>query len=145
MTVDDNKALVQRFCTEVFEDGNLDAIESLTTDDFVDSTLPAWATAGRDGLRQHVAFLQSSFGEYRFTIQDQVADEDNVVLFWTLDGTHHGHFMGLAPTEKPINTRIVSLVRLHDGRVAEYQGHPDMWGTIVQLGATATLSMPEPV
>jgi len=144
MTVDDNKALVRRFCTEVFEDGNLDAIEFLTTDDFADSS-PASFGAGRDCLRQYVAFLHATFGEYRYTIHDQVADENNVVLFWTLHGTHHGHFLGLAPTGKPMNTRIVSLFRLGDGRVAEYRGHPDVWGTIAQLGATATLSMPEPV
>ena len=145
MSIDDNKALVQRFCTEVFEDGDLDVIESLTTDDFVDSTMPAWATAGRDGLRQHVAFLRSTFGEYRFTVQDQVADENSVVLFWTLHGTHHGAFLGLAPTEKQIDTRIVSLIRLRDGRIASYEGHPEVWGTVVQLGATVTLATPEPL
>ena len=41
MTVEDNKALVRRFCTEVFEDGNLDVIESVTTDDFVQAMADA--------------------------------------------------------------------------------------------------------
>ena len=141
MSIDDNKALVQRFCTEVFEGANPDAIESLTTDDFVDSS-PGSFVAGREGLRQHLDFLHSTFGEYRFTVQDQVAAEDKVVLFWTLHGTHHGKFLGLAPTERPIDARIVSLFTLRDGRVAAYRGHPDVWGSMLQLGATVNLSMP---
>src|SRR5215204_1752092 len=115
MSIDDNTALVQRFCTEVFEGANPDAIEALTTDDFVDSS-PGSFAAGREGLRQHVAFLHATFGEYRSTIQDQVVADDKVVLCWTLHGTHHGKFLGVAPTERPIETAIVSLFTLRDDR-----------------------------
>ena len=142
MSTDDNRALVQRFCTEVFVEGSSEAIESLVTDDFVDGS-PGSFSAGRVGLRQHVDFLRSTFGEYRFTVQDEIANEDKVVLFWTLHGTNHGKFLGLAPTGKPIDARIVSLFTLRDGRVAVYRGHPDVWGVVTQLGATVNVAMPE--
>src|SRR4051812_29500583 len=118
MSTQEHTALVQQFCTEVFAKGDPAAIDALTTADFVDRTTPAWALAGRDGLRQHVAFVRALLGAYQFTVEELIADEQNVVVFWTLHGTHHGAFAGFAPTGKPLDASIVSVVRIRDGRVA---------------------------
>jgi steroid delta-isomerase-like uncharacterized protein len=135
MSAETNKALIQQFWADVWERANLGAIETLTTEDFIDRTSPQWAQAGRAGLREHVAFLQHAFGEWHVTIEELIADERSIVVIWTLHGTHQGTFLGLPPTGNRVDVGIVSVVRVRDGRIAEYHGRPDTWAVLSQMGA----------
>jgi predicted SnoaL-like aldol condensation-catalyzing enzyme len=48
---ENNKALVRRFIEEVFNGGNLDAIDELMAPDYLDHTVPPGKDAGREGLK----------------------------------------------------------------------------------------------
>ena len=52
MTTDENKALVRRFITEVFEQGRVEAVEELCAPDFIGHT---WGNADREGLKLAMA------------------------------------------------------------------------------------------
>jgi predicted ester cyclase len=90
-------------------------------------------------MREHVAFLRSAFGAWRYTVGEVIGDEDRSVVIWTLHGTHEGTFLGLPPTGKAVTVEVVSVIRFRDGRIAEYHGRPDTWGVLSQLGAQLAL------
>jgi hypothetical protein len=52
---ENNKALVRRFVEEVYNRGNLDAVDELLAPDYVDHTEPSGKYAGREGLKRGVA------------------------------------------------------------------------------------------
>src|SRR2546421_327363 len=75
-------------------------------------------TRGVDGVRQEVAAYIAAF-DIQFTVEDQIAEGDEVSTRWTMRGTHKGEFMGLAPTGKQVNTSGITNFRLRDNKIQE--------------------------
>ena len=50
-------------------------------------------------------------------------------------GTHHGAFLGVAPTGQRVSIAAFEAWRLRDGRCAEHWLHLDILGLLQQLGA----------
>ncbi len=78
-SLDENKALVRRFFQEM-DRGNIDAIDELVAEDFVDHDPPPFPglAEGRAGLKQAAEmFWRATPGEH--VIEDQIAEGDKVV------------------------------------------------------------------
>ena len=46
MTIDDNKALVRRFISEIFEQGRVESVDELCAEDFIGHTWVIWTGTG---------------------------------------------------------------------------------------------------
>jgi predicted ester cyclase len=69
------------------------------------------------------------------SIDEMIAADDRVVVRWTLHATHTGPFVGIAPTQKKIAGRGISLYRLRDGKITETRNQADLLGMFSPLGA----------
>lgn len=79
MSIEEDKALVQRFYAEI-DAGNIDAMDELVAEDYVDdkSASISGLPAGREGLKQAFRiFWEATPG--RHEIEDQIAQGDKVV------------------------------------------------------------------
>jgi len=76
----------------------------------------------------------NAFPDYRVTIREMIAEDDQVVVHWTSRGTQRGEFMGLAPTGRIITGSAVSIYRLTGGRITEVRGVWDRSDAWQQLG-----------
>ena len=125
-----NKALVRRFFEEVFNRGNLAAVDEL------------WIPGRFEGGKRAVEHLRTAFPDYHRTIEAQVAEGDLVVTRWTMRGTHRGPYRSgalgrtLAPTGRRVEVPGTSIHRLAGGRIVEswVQGN-DSAQLLLQLGA----------
>src|ERR1051325_10835868 len=98
MTTDENKALVRRFYEEI-DKGNLDAMDELVAEDYLDHSPPPFPglASGREGLKQAFEiFWNATPGYHR--IEDQVAEGDKVVTRLTAFGTHERDLPGIPRT-----------------------------------------------
>ena len=131
-----NKEIVRRLIDGVWRDRNLALVDELVAQDYVghDPTQPA-PIQGREGFKQFVGMYQSAFQDAAITIDDQVAEGDNVVTRWTGRGTHTGELMGIAPTGKEVTVSGITISRLAGGKIAEEWELMDALGMLVQLGA----------
>src|ERR1700722_18980981 len=116
MSSDDNKALVRRFYSEI-DQGNLDAIDELVAENYLDHSPPPFPGIGpgREGLKQSFRmFLDATPG--RHEIEDQVAEGDKVVTRLTAYGVHERD------------------LRIENGKIAEKWSDKDTLGLLQQLG-----------
>ena len=61
-----------------------------------------------------------------------------VVTHWTIRGTpHQGKLMGIAPTEKQIELKGITIHRIEEGKIAEEWERYDNLGMMQQLGVVA--------
>ncbi|HET7479814.1 MAG TPA: ester cyclase, partial [Rubrobacteraceae bacterium] len=99
MSQEENKAVIRRFLEEVFGGGDLELVDELFAPDYVlhDPAVPG-EVRGPDGIRQYVDMYRSAYPDTHFTIEDQLAEDDEVVTRWTGQGTQEGVLMGIAPT-----------------------------------------------
>jgi steroid delta-isomerase-like uncharacterized protein len=142
MSSETNKIVSRRFFEEVFGKGKLNVLDEIIATDYVNSgpgTLPGLPT-GPEGAKQLVTVYRNAFPDVRFTIDEQIAEGDQVVTRWTADGTHQGELVGIPATGKTSTVTGIAIDRIVNGKIAESWGIFDQFGMMQQLGV---ISMPE--
>jgi len=132
-----NKGTLQHLYDEVMNGHDLDAADALITLDRPDHdpTFPPELTTGREGFKKLFGMLIAAFPDLRFTTQFMVAEGDMVTAFTTIEGTHRGAFMGIAPTEKSFTANNADACRFDDeGLICEHWGVVDIGSMMRQLG-----------
>ncbi len=131
-----NKALCRRFIEQVWNHRNLAAIDELFAPNYVRhaASSPEFGT-GPQGVRKMVDYYVAAFPDVRFSIEDIIAEQDKVVLRWSAQATHRGHFEGIEPTGKLINVTGTTTARIANGKLAEAWENFDALGLLAQLGA----------
>lgn len=132
---EDNKALARRMYNEVINGGNLDLLDELVAEDFVEhEALPGQPTSGPAAPRAFFELFTAAFPDMQMTLDDLVAEGDKVVGRATVTGTHNGEFMGIPPTGKSFKVQAIDIVRVRDGQFVEHWGVTDQAAMMEQLG-----------
>lgn len=135
MSVEGNKGIVRRLF-EVWNTGNVDAIEELYAADYIADYRPyAPVMHGHDAIRGMVRRAHVAFPDYHEELEEMVAEGDKVVLRYTITGTQLGQWGPVAPTGKRVRFEEIVILRFVDGKVAEQRGLPDNLAALRQLGA----------
>lgn len=135
MPSEENKAVVRRFIEDVFAGGNLDLVDEIFDADYVlhDPSVPD-EVRGPEGIRRYVSMYRSAYPDTNFTIEDQIAEGDNVATRWTGRGTHQGELMGIPPTGNQVTITGIELDRVVDGKLRETRVIYDAMSMMQQLG-----------
>ena len=104
MSAAEHKAAMRRIPTEVFNQGSLAVADVVIAPDYVEHVpLPPGFPTGVEGFKQFVAALRQAFPDFQYTVEDELAEGERVVLRLTARGTHRGAFQGLPPTGKQVS------------------------------------------
>lgn len=82
---------------------------------------------------EHVRGFKEAFGDYRFDIEELIAQGDRVYVRWRQQGSHRGSIAGESPTGAPLTEIGSAVYRVADGRIVEYWIQLDRKGLEVQL------------
>ncbi|MFY2562674.1 ester cyclase [Corallococcus terminator] len=108
---------------EAIRTGDFDVLDEVIHLDAVDHNPDPDMTLGRDGIKGGFAGLRTSLTDIRFTIEDLVAEGDKVACRVTTQATHHGPFLGFAPTGRTISYTVIDILRFSDdGKLLERWG-----------------------
>lgn len=133
MSAEANEQLLARYVREVWEEGDLDALERFLSPDFKRHVSPTLPPLDRNGQIERLRGFRSAFPDITLTVEDVVPGDDRVAFRSTIRGTHRGPLAGMAATEKQITVTLVDIVRIEDGLFAEQWGGPDMSDLFRQL------------
>ena len=131
---EENKAIARRFFEQVWNEGNVAAIDELVAANYEDHSLPPGMPSGVEGLKQTIAMYQTAFPDTRMTVDDLFAEGDRVVARWTGRATHTGEMMGIPPTGKPLTVTGIEIYRVAGRKIVEHWGEFDQMGMMQQLG-----------
>ena len=135
MSTEQNKQVVQKFLTEVWDSrGNLNAIEELTAADYVPHSVPPQMPKTRESDKQFAAMYRAAFPDIQSTVHQIVAEGDRVAVQFTGRGTHKGAFFGIPATGKAVTIEGMGIYRLRDGKIVEAWVTSDQLGLMQQLG-----------
>jgi predicted ester cyclase len=99
---------------------------------------------GRDGLRSRTGLkryyddLHQAFSDLRFDVHENVGvlvENDLIALRTIMTGTHTGDYLGVAPTEQPIQTSVSHFIRTRDDQIIEHWPVMDTYRILVKVGA----------
>ncbi len=134
MTSEENKALVRRFYEEI-DKGNLDAIDELVAEDYIDHNPPPFPglESGREGLKQAFKIFWTATPGYH-RIDEQLAEGDKVVTRLTGIGKHEGDLPGAPRTGNDLKMTSITIHRIANGKLVEKWSEKDVLGFLVQIG-----------
>jgi predicted ester cyclase len=97
MSTEENKAIVRRFIEEVFNEGNLNAIDAFVSPDMVDHTAPPGQPAGHESVRRALTLFRTAFPNWYTNIEDMIAEGDMVMFRETSSGTQRASLWASRP------------------------------------------------
>jgi predicted ester cyclase len=114
--VEENKSVIRRFVEEVQNNKNWDVFDELNAEDFVNHSAPPGVPNDREGGKLYLAGFMGAFPDSRFTIDDMIAEGDQVVTKKTFTG----------------------IMRVRDGKIVEHWLAMDQLSFMQQLGVLPT-------
>lgn len=81
----------------------------------------------------HVRDFLTTFGRYRFTVEEVIVQGDRVYVRWRQQGHHRGSVNGETPTGMPLTEISSAVYRVSGGRIVEYWIQTDRKGLEIQL------------
>lgn len=135
----ENKALVQRFVEESFNQGNLNVVDEVYAPSFIshDPDHPE-EVRSPEYAKQFVGIYRSAFPDGHAVVEDLISEGDRVAYRWTYYGTHQGELMGIAPTGEQVTIAGITIYRISGGKVEEEWNNFDQLGLLQQLGVASS-------
>ena len=129
----ENKALLQRWFDEVWNDGRAASIDEILSDTALIHGLGA-GPIGPDGFKEFHAAYCNAFPDVDVHLDHVVAEGDVVAARWTASATHQGDGLGFAATGKPTRFTGMTFARVEHGKLVEGWNTFDQLGMLQQLG-----------
>ncbi|WP_380680232.1 ester cyclase [Salinigranum sp. GCM10025319] len=133
-STEENKRIARRYPEEVATGRNVDLIDELETEDFVEHGPFGQETRGPNADKERMREFLAAFPDFEATVEDVIAEGDTVAMRVRLRGTHEGEFMGIEPTGRSFEVQNMVFTRIRDGKVAERWIQPDTFALMQQLG-----------
>ncbi len=137
MSTEENKAVIRRLVEEVYNAGNLDAVDELVAPDVFNHPAVAEHRHGIDSFKHVMEWVRDISPDVHYEIDDIIAEGDKVAVRMTQSGTHTGPIRGIPPTGKSFSVDYVHWFRLAGGKVAELWAVRDDLGRLKQLGLSS--------
>ena len=133
------KYIVKRFVEELWNARRLDVADEIfavncVTHQLHSGVMPECVRRGPAEMKEHVLGWLMSFPDLRFTIEQMIAEGDRVVSQLAMEGTHQGAWMGIPPTGRRLQIRMVTVHRIAKNKIAEDWVLVESLGFFQQLG-----------
>jgi steroid delta-isomerase-like uncharacterized protein len=138
-----NEKLGRRYFEEVWNRGNVAALDELLAPNYVNHT-PSTPNPppGPDGLKPIVLAMRRAFPDLHYEIKDVIATENSVVIRVVMTGTHRGDLFGLAPTRRRVEVDQINIEHIRDGRIVEHWRVTDELKLMRQLNSAPSAGTP---
>ena len=143
MSAEENKAVIRRFIEEVFNQRNVDAVDTFMASDYVDHVVPPGVPPTRAGFKQFISLFLTAFPDFHYTIEDEIAEGDTIVNRLTARGTQQGELQGIPATGKQATWSEIHIGRMASGQLVEHWGTIDQLGMLQQLGVIPMPGQPD--
>ena len=136
-----NKAIVRRLFTELWNNGNLSVADEIFAPNYAhfDPSTPDFGR-GPDGEKKRASLYRNAFPDIHLTIEEVIAEGETVMTRWSCRGTHKGELNGIAPTGKQFTISGMTVARVSNGKIAEGYVNWDAQGLMQQLGVVPQLA-----
>src|SRR5215212_2156337 len=117
---EENKAIFRRYAEEVGNQQNFELVDEIFERYISHQPDGSTLERGPEDVKRFHREFHSAFSDFHINIEEQIAEGDKVVSRYTMRGTHQRAFRGLAPTDKEVELKAVTIFRFSDeGKVVE--------------------------
>jgi len=129
-----NKEIAHLEVEKLWNEGKLEIADQVYAPEKTDHFGGGVSTNSPDEMKELVSTWLEAFPDFKFKIEDIVAEGNKVAVRYTFTGTHQGKILGIAPTRKKITVSQMCFIRFENGKIAEMWEDFDALGMYQQLG-----------
>ena len=134
--ISQNKAAMKRF------EKAINSADAAALKELVDPKAPFLTPAspeplyGGEGYFAVVKMMRDSFPDVQWAMQDMVADERCVAVYWLCTGTHEHDFAGISATGRKFSARVMNFYYFNDaGKITNDVAAEGMIAILRAIGA----------
>lgn len=137
MSTEANKEVVRRFIEAAINQGDVDASGTYVADDVVELVPFPGQGPGLEGLKDVLRGMRTAFPDMHWTVDEQIAEGDQVLTRFTWTGTHEGEFLGVPASRRPVRVWGMVIDRIESNKVKETRLLMDTLALMRQIQALA--------
>ena len=130
-----NKARIAEFLDRVLSRGDISATGEYFHGDMVEEVPFPGQGPGLAGLQETLTGLRTAFPDMRWSVQEQIAQDNRVLTRFIWEGTQHGSFLGMPPTHRAVSVWGMVIDQFDGDKVKSTRILMDTLGLMQQLGA----------
>ena len=69
--------------------------------------------------------FRAAFSDLNCQIDEEIAEDDQVVIRWSFSAMHKGSFLGFPATNKHVKWTVITIFRIVNGKVVQERGEED--------------------
>jgi steroid delta-isomerase-like uncharacterized protein len=138
---EENKQLCRRLFEGAWNRGDLRAVDETVSSNcrFHDPAFPALQN-GAENYRRHIQMCREAFPDLTCSVDHVIAERNEVVIHWTVRGTHRGNFLGAAATNRAATVSGTSIHQIEGDKITELWSDWNLQSLQDQLGLGMTES-----
>jgi steroid delta-isomerase-like uncharacterized protein len=135
----ENKAVARRFFSEILSTGDWSKRDEIFDPNVVmhHPSAPE-PIRGADAVQGMLSAFRAGIPDLNLTVEQEIAEGDNVVAVWRARGTHSADLFGIPPSNKSVDVQGVSVFRFSGGKIVEDTVLEDTYGMMQQIGVIPT-------
>lgn len=90
---------------------------------------------GFQGYTTVLDMMRDAMPDVNWKAEEFIADDNKVMVRFTMTGTQTNPFMGMPASGKKICVTAMNIYELKDGKIVREHGLPDLFSMLIQLGA----------
>lgn len=137
--IENNKAIARKVYEECWNKAVLELVPELFARDcqFHDPVFPSRAP-GVESMKRHIQMFRGAFPDLKFAVDDLIAERDEVVVHWTVQGTQQAPFLGLSPTHRKAAVSGTSIYHIKNNKISQEWSDWNLLTLLDQLGVATT-------
>ncbi len=145
MSTEDNKAIARRVFEEGLNQGKVAVYDEVFAPNYIhhDPDRPTIRTL--EDFKRYITMTRSAYPDIHLTVEDMIAEGEQVVVRWTWRGTNTGDLViprHIPATGKQVTVTGITISRFAGGKFVEDWHVADYLGMYQQLGL---IPVPQPV
>jgi steroid delta-isomerase-like uncharacterized protein len=133
MSLEEIKQIALKFFDDIYNQGNLDGIDSLIIPSFVYHARGE-DVEGTENFKKWISSDRAAFSDMKFTVVDSIAESGKVASTFVVEGTHEKEFRGIPPTHKKFETVGVTVFHFEGNKIKEAWIVVDGLSAALQIG-----------
>jgi steroid delta-isomerase-like uncharacterized protein len=135
MPVAENVALMQRWFREVWNEGRVQTIYDLLSENCigVGQDQPGVEIHGPADFVALFNRLHGAFPDIKITVDDVIGADDKVVVRWSAAMTHTGDHLGIPATNRQVRITGITIAQIKDGKIIRGWDNWDQLALMQQL------------
>ena len=136
---EENKRLMHRWFREVWNKGDANAIDAMSSEDMVIHGLTDASgspVTDEQAFREFHKTFRGAFPDIVVEVEDCIAEGDKVVARCAVRAKHTGDSLGIRATNADVDFTGITICRIRDGRFVESWNNFDFMRLNKQLGVS---------